>query len=441
MPITPLKLLAWLLAWMALCLLPLCAVWLGERPPPRGLLVEAGAMLGLLGLGMLAMQCVLTGRHRWFARGVGQDNLLQFHRRTGVAAWAIVLAHPVLLMAGDPAFLAWLDPTEDALRAAGVWSLALATTALIVGSLWRVSLKLRYEAWRTAHAVLSLLVVAGGLGHALMGQHHSAGLPAQLLLGVVVGVPLALLLESRLYRPFRLARRPWRVAAVEACRADSTRLVLEADGHDGLAFLPGQYAWLTLGDSPHALQQHPFSMASSPTDPGRVEFIAKQVGDFTESLPDVAPGTRAFLEGPYGIFSMDVDAARRAVFVAGGIGITPILSMLRACRDRGHTQPMWLVYGNQDEGDIIARETLETLATTLRLTIVHVLSNVDDADDWDGETGYVDGDLLARHLPEDADDIDYFVCGPTPLMDTVEPALRARGVHALRLHSERFDLV
>lgn len=441
MPITPLKLFAWLLAWMALCLLPLCAVWLGERPPPRGLLVESGAMLGMLGLGMLAMQCVLTGRHRWFARGVGQDNLLQFHRRTGVAAWVIVLMHPALLMAGEPAFLAWLDPTEDALRAAGVGCLALATTTLIVSSLWRVSLKLRYETWRTAHAVLSLFVVAGGLGHALMGQHHTAGLAAQLLLVVVVGVPLALLLEARLYRPLRLARRPWRVVAVEDCRAKSTRLVLEADDHDGLAFRPGQYAWLTLGDSPYALQQNPFSMASAPTDPRRVEFIAKQVGDFTGSLPDVEPGTRAFLEGPYGIFSMDVVARRRAVFVAGGIGITPILSMLRACRDRGHAQPMWLVYGNQDEGDIIARDTLEALAATLPLTIVHVLSDVDDADDWDGETGYIDGDLLDRHLPADADDIDYFVCGPKPLMDKVEPALRARGADALRLYSERFDLV
>lgn len=439
MPISPLKLFAWLLAWAAGCLLPLLAVVLGESPPPRGWLVEAGAMLGLLGLGMLAMQCVITGRHRWFARGVGQDNLLQFHRRTGVAAWAIVLAHPALLMAGDRDFLAWLDPTQDLLRAAGVWTLALATSALVVSSLWRVSLKLRYEVWRTGHAVLSLVVVAGGLGHALMGQHHSAGLPAQLLLVVVVGLPLALLLESRLWRPRRLARRPWRVVEVEERRADSTRLLLAADGHDGMAFEPGQYAWLTLGGSPYRLQQNPFSMASAPTDPTRVEFIAKRVGDFTNRLPDLEPGARAFLEGPYGIFSMDVGANRRTVFVAGGIGITPILSMLRACVDAGHTQPMWLVYGNQDQDDIIAREAIDALAEALPLTVVHVLSDADD--DWDGETGYVDGDLLERHLPEDAADIDYFVCGPKPLMDLVEPALRERGADTLRLYSERFDLV
>jgi predicted ferric reductase len=439
MLISPLKIVGWLLLWMALCLLPIAVVMAGERPPPRGWLVEAGAMLGLLGLGMLAMQCVITGRHRWFARGVGQDNLLQFHRRTGVFAWAVVLAHPALLVLGDPAFLAWMDPREGLLRAAGVWFLALATSALIVTSLWRVSLKLGYELWRTLHAVLSLLVVAGGLGHALMGQHHTAGLGTQLALGLIVGVPLAFLLETRLWRPRQLARQPWRVVEVEERRAESTRLLLEADGHPGLAFRPGQYAWLTLGYSPYTLQQNPFSMASSPTDPRRVEFIAKNSGDFTSQWPRIDIGTRAFLEGPYGVFSIDVEANRRAVFVAGGIGITPILSMLRSCRDRGHSAPMWLVYANQDEASIIAREALDALSRALPLTIVHVLNEPGEA--WTGETGHVDAELLARHLPADAEDIDYFVCGPTPLMDQVEPALLERGAGALRLYSERFDLV
>ena len=65
-------------------------------------------MLGLLGLGMLATQLVASGRQRWVAAGVGQDNLLQFHRRTGLVAWILVLSHPLLLMVGDPGFVAWI---------------------------------------------------------------------------------------------------------------------------------------------------------------------------------------------------------------------------------------------------------------------------------------------------------------------------------------------
>ncbi|MFO7640195.1 MAG: ferredoxin reductase family protein [Candidatus Competibacteraceae bacterium] len=439
MPLKPIAILAWLVLYGLLALLPMGLALGIERPPPRGLLVEIGAMLGLLGLGMLATQLVTSGRQRWFAAGVGQDNLLQFHRRTGLMAWMLVLVHPLLFMVGDPGFVAWIDPRVDLLRAGTLAGLVLTLSALIVSSLWREPLGLQYETWRTIHAVLALFVVAGGLGHALMAAHHTGGVATQWAVSVVIAIPLLLLLETRLWRPWRLRRHPWRVAEVEVRRAGSTRLVLEADGHSGMAFKPGQFAWLTLGDTPFSLQQHPFSMSSSPTHPIRLEFVVKQAGDFTRRLASVEPGARAFLEGPYGVFSMPESEDRRAVFIAGGIGITPILSMLRARRERGDQESMWLIYANQSEDEIIMREALEELADALALTLVHVLAEPSDA--WDGETGYIDAELLDRHLPDDAPDIDYFVCGPPPMMDQVEPALNARGVDTLRLYSERFDLV
>ncbi|TVR65083.1 MAG: hypothetical protein EA420_04020, partial [Candidatus Competibacteraceae bacterium] len=272
MPLKPVAILAWLVLYGLLALLPMGLALGIERPPPRGLLVEIGAMLGLLGLGMLATQLVTSGRQRWFAAGVGQDNLLQFHRRTGLMAWILVLVHPLLLMVGDPGFVAWIDPRVDPLRAGTLAGLVVALSALIVSSLWREPLGLQYETWRTIHAVLALFVVAGGLGHALMAAHHTGGAATQWAVSVVIAIPLLLLLETRLWRPWRLRRHPWRVAEVEVRRAGSTRLVLEADGHPGMAFKPGQFAWLTLGDTPFSLQQHPFSMSSSPTHPTRLEF-------------------------------------------------------------------------------------------------------------------------------------------------------------------------
>lgn len=439
MPIKPITIACWLFCYLGIATLPLLIAMGIARPEPRNLLVEMGSMLGLLGLGMLATQLIISGRHRWFASGVGQDNLLQFHRRTGIAAWLFILAHPVLLMLGDRQFLAWLDPTEDALRASGVIALALALTALIISSIWRMELGLQYETWRTLHASLSLFVVAGGLGHALMGQHHTAGLLTQILLVGVISIPLLLLLESRFWRPYRLKKRPWRVVESEETRADSTDLILVADGHRGMTFKPGQFAWLTLGHSPFSIQQHPFSMASSASQPGQLEFVIKEAGDFTRYLSTVKPGETAFLEGPYGVFTMDPTIQRRAVFIVGGIGITPILSMIRSRLDAQNHTPMWLIYANKSEQEIIMRDTLEAFTQKLPLTVTHVLS--DPSDDWMGESGYVDGDLLDEYLPEDAEDIDYFVCGPPPMMDLVEPELKKRGVETRRLYSERFNLV
>lgn len=439
MPIKPVTIVLWLFLYLMIALLPMLIAMGIERPAPRNLLVETGSMLGLLGLGMLATQLIISGRHRWFAGGLGQDNLLQFHRRTGIAAWIFILSHPILLMLGDRQFVAWLDPTESWLRAGGVIALALAVTALIVSSLWRKELGLQYETWRTVHASLSLFVVAGGLGHALMGQHHTAGLLTQGLLILVIAIPLLLLLETRLWRPYQLQKRPWRVVESEETRADSTDLILVAEGHRGMNFKPGQFAWLTMGDSPFSTQQHPFSMASSASNPGHLEFVIKEAGDFTHYLSTVKPGDKAYLEGPYGVFTMDPKAKRRAVFIVGGIGITPILSMIRSRLDEHNDTPMWLIYANKSEAEIIMRNTLEAFAEKLPLRVIHVLS--DPSDEWMGESGYVDGDVLDDYLPEDAEDIDYFVCGPPPMMDLVEPELQKRGVKKQRVYSERFNLV
>lgn len=439
MPIKPFTVLLWFVLYLALAALPLLVAMGIERPEPRALLVEFGAMLGLLGLGMLAMQLLMSGRHRWFAAGVGPDNLLQFHRRTGLAAWLFILAHPLLLILGDTRFVAWLDPREDWLRTIGVATLALAVSALIISSIWRQQLNLQYETWRSLHAGLSLIVVAGGLGHALLGNHHTAGLLTQMLLVAVVAVPLLLLLEMRLWRPWKLRRRPWLVQRAEDTRADSHDLILIADGHAGLHFKPGQFAWLTWGDSPYSTQQHPFSMASSACNASRVEFLIKEAGDFTAQLAGAAPGDRFFIDGPYGSFTMDAHSDRRAVFIAGGIGLAPILSMLRTRIEWEYRCPVWLIYASKAEEDIIMRNTVEALTSKLPLTLVHVLSHPSDA--WTGESGHVDATLLDNYLPPDADDIDYFLCGPPPMMDTVEPELKKRSGSARRIYSERFGLV
>ncbi len=433
------KTLAWLLVYSALVLAPMLIALIGDRPAPRRLLVEIGAMLGLLGLGVLAMQLVLSGRHRWFAPGFGQDNLLQFHRQTGQFAWLLVLMHPLTLIVGDRDFLAYLDPREDVLRALAQIFVLLAVTTLLVTSLWRLALGLSYEVWRTLHATLSLLVVTIGLGHSLLVDHYSAGIATKVALALLIAVPLLLLLESRLLRPWRLRQRPWRLVEREPLPGEAIRLLLEAEGHAGMHFKPGQYAWLTLGPSPYSLQQHPFSMASPAARPDRLEFFIKQSGDFTQWLSKVEIGTRAWLEGPYGVFTMDPAAGRRTVFIVGGIGITPVFSMLRSCAERGCRQSMWLIYANNGKDEITLGEEIDALSQCLSLTVIHVLN--EPPDDWQGETGYVDADLLARTLPEDDEDIDYYVCGPQPMMDSVEPALRDRGVSMRRLHSERFDLV
>lgn len=429
----------WLMAYAALALVPMAIALAGEVPPARGMWQEFAAMLGLLGLGVLSAQAVVSGRQRWFARGLGQDDLLQFHRQTGLFAWLLVFAHPLAMFLADPAHLAYLDPRVNALRAVSLSFVLLAIVALVASSLWRLHFGLGYERWRLLHGGLALAIVTLGLGHALMVGHYTGPGWKKVLLVAAVGGALWLMLETRLRRPWRARRRPWRVVSIEAGRGDVHTLRLQPEGHAGLRFRPGQFAWLTLGDTPWRLQQHPFSMASS-ADDTEVAFTIKAAGDFTGALGDLDPGGHAWLEGPYGVFTYAPgDSKAGAVFIAGGVGITPIMSILRTARDRGAREPLWLLYGNECWDEVIFRDELAALASELPLTLVHVLAEPHPG--WDGETGMLDGDLLARHLPADVADLPCYVCGPEAMADAVEPILLARGVPAKHLYSERFDMV
>lgn len=429
----------WALAYCALALLPMAIALTGALPGARAWLVETGAMLGLLGLGVLSAQAVTSGRQRWFAPGLGPDDLLQFHRQTGLFALLLVFAHPLTMILADARYLAFLDPRVDALRAVSLSFVLAATTLLIASSLWRLGFGLSYERWRLLHGALALAIVGLGLGHALMVGHYTGPFWKKALLAACVGGALCLMLETRLRRPWRARRRPWRVTAIEPGRGEVWTLTLQPDGHEGLQFRPGQFAWLTLGDSPFQLQQHPFSMASS-ADDKNVAFTIKASGDFTASLGEREPGGRAWLEGPYGVFTYTPGTCPAgAVFIAGGVGITPFMSMLRTARDRRVREPMWLLYANEHWDEVIFRDELDALARELPLTLVHVLGKPHEG--WTGETGHVDAGVLDRHLPERLADLRCFLCGPDAMADSVEPLLIARGVPAKNVYSERFNMV
>ncbi len=431
--------LLWSGAYLLLALLPIAVVLLTRPPAGRELGAELGALLGLLALGVLAGQAVISGRHRWFAATLGYDNLLQFHRQTGIFALVLVLAHPIVMLSTRPGWLEYLDPREDTLRAVTLILLVTATLALVASSLWRTRFGLSYEAWRALHGALTLFIVAGGLGHAVMVQHYTEGAVATLLLGAVVGLSLLLVVESRLLRPWRLRKRPWRIVANEPERGDAATLTLQAEGDHRLDFAPGQFIWITLGDTPFSLQQHPFSVATSASDGKRFAFTAKRLGDFTSTLPEVAPGTRAFVEGPYGTFVPDPENPSGAVLIAGGIGVTPIMSILRSLRDQGDTRPLWLLYANKTWEDATFRDELAELEQCLDLDVIHVIS--DPEPEWKGERGKIDEALVKRRLPRDDGRRQYFICGPEPLMNAAEKALIAQGVAPTHIFSDRFDIV
>jgi predicted ferric reductase len=197
-------------------------------------------------------------------------------------------------------------------------------------------------------------------------------------------------------------------------------------------------AWLTIRRSPFSIRKHPFSFSSSAVARDHIAFTIRELGDFTSTVGSIVPGERAYIDGPYGTFDLDQHTGPGYVFIVGGIGSTPIMSMLRTMADRGDDHSVVLFYGNRTWNSVIFGEEIAELEGRLNLKVVHVLENPPEG--WEGETGFITRHVLDRHLPNDRRERVYFVCGPIPMIAAVERSLRALGVPLSHIHSEQYEL-
>lgn len=438
--------LLWLGIYLALVAAPLFALLPGSSSRGHGFGWDFAMALGYSALAMLGIQFALTARFRRATSPFGIDIVYFFHRYLAVLALAVACLHAGWILAGYPAAAGdWRPADAPAHMTAGRLSLLL-FAVVVVSSLVRRRLGIDYDLWRRAHVVLATTAFALALAH-LFGSAHYLDTGWKHGLWVAYGAFwLALVIRVRAVRPWLLQRRPWRVAEVRPERGRVSTLVLEpvpGAGHPPLAFSAGQFAWLTLRASPFAMREHPFSIASSAERPERIELSIKALGDMTETIPSVSAGETVWLDAPYGTFSIDpYPDAPGHVFVAGGIGIAPVLSMLRTLADRADGRPLLLLYANRAWDDVAFREELDALAQRLALRVVHVLEQPPAG--WTGEQGWITRELLTRYLPGsvvDRSSREYFICGPQALAEGVQRSLATLGVPAARVHSELFEWV
>jgi predicted ferric reductase len=311
--------------------------------------------------------------------------------------------------------------------------------ALVVAALWRAALNLKYETWHLTHIVLAVVAITAGVVHMVGSSFYLVDPWKQSLwIGLTI-FWIGLLLYVRIVKPLFMLRRPYRVSEVRQERGDTTTLVMQPDGHPGFHFNPGQFGWLMVWGSPFKITGHPFSFSSSAAAKGgRVEMSIRNLGDFTKEIQRVPVGKRVYLDGPYGAFTIG-NPADMHVLIAGGVGVTPMMSMIRTLADRGDKRPVILLYGSKDRESITFFEELEVLKARLDLTVVHVLANPPAG--WTGEQGFINGEMFKRHLPPPYSDHEYFICGPGVMMDAIERALGEMGVPMSKYHSERYSFV
>lgn len=169
-----------------------------------------------------------------------------------------------------------------------------------------------------------------------------------------------------------------------------------------------------------------------------MRVLVKARGDFTGKVGELPPGTRAYVDGPYGNFTLEGRDGAALAYFAGGIGIAPILGLLEELHAARATQPIGLVYGARLPSLVVCRDEIERLKAGLDLDTRYSAEVA--APSWDGEVGPIRLDELSAALRgQPAERCLCFVCGPPPMMDAVEARLRALGVPDTQIVAERFD--
>lgn len=428
--------------YIAVTLLPLGVSWVGTRPA-RSVLDELASGAGMLAFAIILAEFVLSGRFRSISGKIGMDVTMRFHQLFARTALLLAILHPFLYRLPFARQLPWDQHGQFTLQtdlgylASGMvaWVLLAVLVAMGIG---RASLDYRYETWRLMHGIGAALIAMLLLHHTLNVRSYDDDPLLAIAWVVLFSVAIVSLLYVYAVKPVLQVRQPWIVSSVLPIARKTWEVTVQPLGHRGLTYDAGQFAWLNVGHQPFSLNENPFSISSAPKSGGDLQFVIKELGDFTSSIGQIETGTRAYVDGPHGNLTIEGRTQPAIAMIAGGVGIAPLLGILRQLSIDGDPRPLVLIYANRIEEQIVYRRELDKFGENKGTTIIHLLS--EPPSDWTGPTGLVDADFLKRQFgSKEPSQWLFLLCGPPAMIESVEGNLIDLGALPGQILSERFN--
>ena len=402
---------------------------------------EAARGMGVAAAAMLAAQFITSGRFHTLSAGVGLDVVLGFHRFAAMMllcfACLHVLAFAAPSLAQGPAragaHLAALATSPRMLT--GVLAFA-GIVAITIASIKRDAW-MKYEAWRFTHGFGALAVLALAAHHII--STGTASFAPSLWFYWIGIFALAGLAFAHIYigRPLIARRASWRVEEVKALTPRLMQVSIRQTGGAPTNFRAGQFVWINFKPGLAQPFDNPFSIASAPEELPRMRFLIKAVGDLTRSLPSVPPGSPVSIDGPHGNLVADDRPGGALLLVAGGVGLAPLIGILRSLALRGDKRQVRCVYAAGEPRNLVYADEMRALETQLNL--VNYFTVDERAPGWTGCVGAIDATLIAQALANlDLQNTLALICGPTPMMTAVADLIADAGVPLDNIVYEKF---
>ncbi|OGX08083.1 MAG: hypothetical protein A2Z88_05600, partial [Omnitrophica WOR_2 bacterium GWA2_47_8] len=197
----------------------------------------------------------------------------------------------------------------------------------------------------------------------------------------------------------------------------------------GLAYLPGQFFMVSLVDHPQIRVSRAYSVASSPLNTDYIEIGFDKVGVLTTKLFDMKVGDSLKFKGPYGKFFFDPSYDEDVVLIGAGTGITPLMSIIRYCTDKGAKNPITLLYSARTPESIIYRKELDgKKAQNPHFEHTITITRAQETQEkWEGRVGRADEALLRASIKHPSKSI-VFICGAKEFVFSMIAMLEGMGI-------------
>lgn len=344
----------------ALSLLPVF-LWVFAKPISLRFATEytifssIGQITGLIGMTLFALNFILASRLNFLEDFFnGMSNVYFAHRLFGTISFILLLIHPIVLIArfipiSLSEAVSFIIPSTN-------WPLNFGTFSLLLMMIFltfTIYNKIPYHYLKITHKFLGLSFFFASLHAFLIPSDVSLNLPLKLYMIFMVSTGITFFAYRSIFSKYLVKKTKYIVDSISYLNNKTVEIAM-SPLMEGICFMPGQFIFISFYDKNLGFESHPFSISSSCKD-NKLRLTIKSIGDFTSKLKNLETGTVAQIEGPFGRF-YNTNTNRDQVWIAGGVGITPFLSMAKSIN--GSSEKIDLLYISKNPGEIVCLDGL-----------------------------------------------------------------------------------
>lgn len=392
-------------------------------------MTSIGELLALVGVTMFCLSIVLSTRLKLFEDYFGGMNQVYIaHHIYGGIAFVLLLFHPLalataLLPYSIKSAALYLLPGADWSINFGIATLLLMMSLLIL----TFFITLPYRMWLFTHKFLGVAFFLASIHGLNVSSDISRSIVMKYYMGFFFSLGLFAYLCRTVFGKYLIKRYRYTVTQVKTIQDNTVEITVTPE-QKTLAFSPGQFVFLSFRSKGVTREIHPFSITAT-NDQHQLIFAIKAEGDYTATLKNLQSGDTALLEGSFGRFSYQRVNNKKQIWIAGGIGITPFISMAKSIINLAYQIDLYYT----------VRSEQEAVYVTDLQNIARENSNVRFFP-WFTST---QGRLTAASIAKTSGDLahkEFFICGPPPMMKSLRKQLRELSISNNLIHTEEFSI-